>query len=124
VEKTYHIAEKRDSQSLADFLVKNGQGLLPMVELIEQSQKAVDDLIEVAGRATIEAVLKLSAQGIEGPPHPVFLASRRVRQECWRYAWAQASRRRESRPTPSRFGFDRISEPSSIFLRLAMRTAE
>jgi putative transposase len=70
VEKTYHVAEKSDSWSLADFLVKNGQGLLPMVELIEQSQKAVDELIDGVGRATIEAVLKLSAQGIAGPPHP------------------------------------------------------
>ena len=70
MEKTYHIAEKSDSQGLAEFLVKNEQGLLPMVELIEQSQKAVDELIDVVGRATIEAVLKLSAQGIAGPPHP------------------------------------------------------
>jgi len=53
-----------------EFLVKNGQTLLPMVELVEQSQKAVDDLIDVVGRATIAAVLKLSAQGIAGPPHP------------------------------------------------------
>lgn len=70
MEKTYHIAEKSDSRSLAEFLVKNGQSLLPMVELIEQSQKAVDELIDGVGRATIEAVLKLSAQGIAGPPHP------------------------------------------------------
>ena len=70
MEKTYHIAEKNDSRSLAEFLVKNGQRLLPMVELIEQSQKAVDELIDEVGRATIEAVLKLSAQGIAGPPHP------------------------------------------------------
>ena len=47
MEKTYHIAEKRDSEGLTDFLVKSGQNLLPMVELIEQSQKAVDDLVDV-----------------------------------------------------------------------------
>src|SRR5215469_6356881 len=41
-----------------------------MVELIVQSQRAVDDLIDVVGRATIEAVLKLSAQGLAGVPHP------------------------------------------------------
>ena len=50
--------------------MKNGQNLLPMVELIEQSQQAVDELIDVLGRATIEAVLKLSAQWVAGPPHP------------------------------------------------------
>ena len=70
MEERYHIAEKSDSEGLAEFLVKSGQNLLPMVELIEQSQKAVDDLIDVVGRATIEAVLKLSAQGVAGMPHP------------------------------------------------------
>jgi hypothetical protein len=44
--------------------------LLPRVDLIEQSQAAVDELIDVLGRATIEAVLKLSAEGMVGPPHP------------------------------------------------------
>lgn len=70
VEKRYHVVEKNDSRGLAEFLVKNGQGLLPMVELIEQSQVAVDELIDVLGRASVEAVLKLSAQGIAGRPHP------------------------------------------------------
>lgn len=70
MEKPYHIVEKSDRRGLAEFLVKNGQGLLPMVELIEQSRVAVDELIDVLGRATVEAVLKLSAQGIAGPPHP------------------------------------------------------
>lgn len=70
MEKPYHIVEKDDSRGWASFLAKNGQALLPMVELIEQSQVAVDELIEVLGRATIEAVLRLSAEGIVGPPHP------------------------------------------------------
>jgi transposase-like protein len=69
VEKPYHIVEKDDTRGLASFLAKNGQALLPMVELIEQSQVAVDELIDVLGRATIEAVLRLSAEGIAGPPH-------------------------------------------------------
>ncbi len=51
-------------------MAKNGQVLLPMVELIEQSKIAVDELIDVLGRAQIEAVLRLSAEGIAGPPHP------------------------------------------------------
>jgi len=51
-------------------LAKNGQVLLPMVELIEQSKMAVDELIDVLGRAQIEAVLRLSAERIAGPPHP------------------------------------------------------
>jgi len=51
-------------------LAKNGQVLLPMVELIEQSKMAVDELIDVLGRAQVEAVLRLSAERIAGPPHP------------------------------------------------------
>ena len=70
MEKPYHIVSKDNTQELAKFLVKNGQALLPMVELIEQSKMAVDELIDVLGRAQIEAVLRLSAEGIAGPPHP------------------------------------------------------
>jgi hypothetical protein len=51
-------------------LSKEGQLLLPMLELIEQAEMAVDELIDVMGRATIEAVLTLSAQQIAGPKEP------------------------------------------------------
>ncbi len=70
VEKPYHTIHKKDTRALAAFLVQNGQALLPMVELIEQSKLAVDELIDVLGRASIEAVLQLSAAGIAGAPHP------------------------------------------------------
>jgi putative transposase len=70
VKRPYHILGKEESQELAKLLVKNGRVMLPIVELIEQSKLAVDELIDVLGRAQIEAVLRLSAQGIAGPPHP------------------------------------------------------
>jgi transposase-like protein len=70
VEKRYHIIEKDDTRGLAQFLSRNGQALLPLVGLIEQSKLAVDELIDVLGRAQIEAVLLLSAEGLAGPPHP------------------------------------------------------
>ena len=41
-----------------------------MVDLIEQSRLAVDELIDVAGRATIETVLQLSAEQVAGPRRP------------------------------------------------------
>jgi len=41
-----------------------------MVELISGAEMAVDELIEVTGRAAIEAVLTLSAQDVAGPKHP------------------------------------------------------
>ncbi len=70
MERTYHIVDKEGSEELGRYLAKNGQVLLPMVELIEESKMAVDELIDVLGRAQIEAVLRLSAERIAGPPHP------------------------------------------------------
>jgi hypothetical protein len=56
-----------DGKELARFLAKDGQLLLPMLGLVEQAQCAIDDLIDVMGRATIEAVLTMSAAQIAGP---------------------------------------------------------
>ena len=59
----YQIVDRADSPSpldpkkLAEVLAKEGQFLLPIVNLIENAQAAIDDLIDVMGRATIEAVL-------------------------------------------------------------------
>ncbi len=66
----YQITDRKDSRALARFLSGEGQALLPMLELIEQAEMAVDELIDVAGRATIEAALTLSAQELAGPKHP------------------------------------------------------
>lgn len=73
MKRNYHtILEmgKPNARRLAEFLSRNGQGLLPMVDLIEQSRLAVDELIDVAGRATIETVLLLSAEQVAGPRTP------------------------------------------------------
>ena len=68
--QTYQTVDRKDSRALAQFLSREGQVLLPMLDLIEQAEMAVDELIDVAGRATIEAVLTLSAQELAGPKHP------------------------------------------------------
>lgn len=65
----YQVVDRKDSRVLAEFLQKEGQFLLPMVSLIETAQLALDEVIDVAGRATIEAVLQLSAQEIAGAKH-------------------------------------------------------
>ena len=52
--KAYRIVSRDDSQSLAEYLTENGQILLPMVELIEGARMAIDELIDVLGRASIE----------------------------------------------------------------------
>ena len=67
---SYQVVSPKDSRQLSEFLAKEGQFLLPMLELITQAEMAVDELIDVAGRATIEAVLTLSAQEVAGARHP------------------------------------------------------
>jgi putative transposase len=66
---SYQIVDRKDSRGFARYLAKNGQLLLPLVELIEASTMAVDELIDVLGRASIEAVLQLSAAGAAGEKH-------------------------------------------------------
>ena len=71
--RSYHTLTTKgeaNAKRLAEFFRRNGQGLLPMVDLIEQSRLAVDELIDVTGRATIEAVLQLSAEQVAGPRTP------------------------------------------------------
>jgi putative transposase len=68
-ETEYQIISRKDSKELAKFLAKEGQFLLPMLELIEQAQTAVDEVINVVGRSAIEAILLLSAQQAGGPQH-------------------------------------------------------
>jgi len=64
--KSYHILDKKHKEELSELLSREGQVLLPLVELLENTELAVDELIDVAGRSAIEAVLKLSAQGVAG----------------------------------------------------------
>jgi transposase-like protein len=71
VKRSYHTIDKQGKvgeRKLAEFLVRNGQELLPMLELIEQSRMAIDELIDVMGRASVEAVLQLSARQLAGEP--------------------------------------------------------
>ncbi len=69
MEKDYQIISKKDSKELAKFLAKEGQLLLPMLDLIETAQTAVDDVIDVVGRSAIEAILQLSARQVAGCQH-------------------------------------------------------
>ena len=71
MKKAYRTIGKQgkvNEQELIHFLVKNRQGLLPMVDLIEQCQVACNELIDVTGRAAIQAVLQLSAMEAAGGP--------------------------------------------------------
>lgn len=66
----YQVATAVDKRQLSEFLMREGQFLLPMVKLIEQSERAIDELIDVTGRAAIEAVLELSAREKAGTKSP------------------------------------------------------
>ena len=71
MKRSYHTIDRQGKvgeRKLAEFLVRHGQMLLPMVELIEQSRMAIDELIDVLGRASMEAVLQLSAREVAGEP--------------------------------------------------------
>ena len=68
--KFYQIADKLDSRKIAEFLSKDGQLLLPFLDLICNTEQALDELIDVVGKGAIEAVLLLSAQQIAGLKQP------------------------------------------------------
>src|SRR5712692_5429814 len=55
-----------EDRRVVEFFVKHGQFLLPMIELVEESSAAINELIDVVGRSAVEAVLQLSAQEITG----------------------------------------------------------
>jgi len=42
MKKSYRIVTHKDRQGLAEYLARNGQLLLPMVELIEASRMAIN----------------------------------------------------------------------------------
>lgn len=67
---SYQTLTSADTRALSEFLSHNGQLLLPMVQLIEQSQTALDDVIDVTGRAMIELILQVSADTLAGEKSP------------------------------------------------------
>ena len=67
MKRTYEVTDRADKRAIREFLKQEGQFLLPMLELVEHAEFAIDEVIEVMGRATIEAVLEMSAEGVAGP---------------------------------------------------------
>jgi transposase-like protein len=57
-------------EELASLLRKNGQQLLPMVDLITQSRVAINELIDSVGRAMLETLLEVSAEQVAGARQP------------------------------------------------------
>ena len=65
--KTYEVTSGTDRRAIAELVKREGQFMLPMVELVERTELAIDEVVQVMGRATIEAVLEMSAEGVAGP---------------------------------------------------------
>jgi len=63
---TYKIDTQTDTLKFSEYLASHGEHLLPMVGLIGAARIAMQEVIEVQGRASIEAVLQLSARGVAG----------------------------------------------------------
>jgi hypothetical protein len=60
LESGYQVVDsssKSSSKKLAEFLSKEGRLLLPMLDLLTQGQRAIDEVVDVMGQATIEAIL-------------------------------------------------------------------
>ena len=68
--REYQIVGRKGNAAPRQFLGKEGAALLPMVELIEAGQMAVEELVGRLGQATLETVLAMSAEQVAGPPHP------------------------------------------------------
>lgn len=66
----YQVVTAVDKRQLSDFLIREGQFLIPMVKLLEQSELAISQVIDVTGRACVEAVLEMSAQEVAGGKSP------------------------------------------------------
>jgi transposase-like protein len=63
----YRIVDKKDRRKLAKLLAGEGQVLAPLLGLIETAELGLNELIDVIGRAGIEALLELSAGEVAGP---------------------------------------------------------
>lgn len=64
------LATKRQvANQLVRLVSSHGDIVLPMVKLIERSQLLVSDVITDLGRATLEAMLEISAAEAAGAPH-------------------------------------------------------
>ena len=68
--KAYQVSGQKDKRKIAEYLSKDGQLLLPLLELVCNTENAIDEVINMVGTAAVEAVLMLSAQEVAGPKHP------------------------------------------------------
>ena len=111
--KNYQVVHTNDKKPLpksldiAQFPAKDGQVLLPMLDLLTNAECALDDLIHTMGRATIEAILMMSAAEVAGPKQQAGLIGR------WIMACLAASMR--IRPLAIRVVIRKLGEKGMAF---------
>ena len=72
MKKAYQIVDvrnKRAVKAMEQALQDQGQALMPLVDMIESGQILINEFIQNAGKAVVQAVLELSAQSLAGPFH-------------------------------------------------------
>jgi hypothetical protein len=66
MKRTHQVADRADGRAITEFLKREGRLLLPMVELVERTEMAINEVIDEVGRATLGAVLEMGADGVAG----------------------------------------------------------
>ena len=77
--RSYQVAERKDSQALSEFLASEGQLLLPMVQLIEDAELAVDEVIDLANDGPGHPRPRAASTAAASGPAPDGSRSRRTR---------------------------------------------
>ena len=49
MKRTYEVRDRADKRAIREFLKREGQFLLPMLELVEQTEVVIDEVIQVIG---------------------------------------------------------------------------
>ena len=53
MKRTYEVRDRADKRAIREFLKREGQFLLPMLELVEQTEVAIAEVIQVNWAATL-----------------------------------------------------------------------
>jgi len=125
VKQDYRVVDSKGSAKIAELLTRDGQALLPFTMLVEQSQLAIDELVDMAGRATIEAILTLSARSVAGERHQGRAGGEIVRHGSQRGVVRLSDRKlRVKRPRLRKKGVGEIVPPAYEALRSHPRLGE
>ena len=68
--KRYEGRGGADKRAARELLAREGRHLLPLADVFVRAGDALDTIIDVIGRAAIEAVLEIGASDVAGPKQP------------------------------------------------------